>query len=216
VVKLKSNLMKKSLFVVGVLFVGLMTKTQNVSAQAFEEGVSVVQLGYGFPNLGKSLLTSGTEDGDYKAFGIGPIHARFEYGITDRYGIGVSINMVSFGAKWTSEGYTYDSNGFMTGTTTYDHKDKIGSWNILIRFNRHWDVNDKVDIYGGFGLGYNSWKWSHETNDPDYSDDSFSFPIPVGYEATVGLRYYFTDNIGAYIEGGWSKSLLQAGIAMKF
>src|SRR5688572_25566869 len=100
--------MKKNLFKIAlVAMLGVFATANSAKAQAFEEGVSVAQIGYGFPNLGKSLLTT-TDETDYKAFGFGPMHARFEYGITDTWGIGVSINVVSFGARWTQEEAVYD------------------------------------------------------------------------------------------------------------
>ena len=40
--------------------------------------------------------------------------------------------------------------------------------------------------------------------------------IPLGFESTIGLRYLFTDNIGAYMELGWSKSLMQFGVVGRF
>ena len=41
-------------------------------------------------------------------------------------------------------------------------------------------------------------------------------PVPVTFELTMGLRYYFTENIGVYVETGITRSLLQGGITARF
>ena len=139
--------------------------TSNVLAQSFEEGTKVGQVGYGFPNMGKVLFKA-IGDGsatDYKAKGIGPIHGRFEYGLTDKFGLGLSINFNTYGAEWSNVNGIYNSTTGLYTTATYDVK--VTSFNILVRGSRHWDVNDKVDIYSGFGLGYNSRKATIKTNE---------------------------------------------------
>ncbi|MBL0138904.1 MAG: hypothetical protein IPP86_10295 [Bacteroidetes bacterium] len=40
-------------------------------------------------------------------------------------------------------------------------------------------------------------------------DLSIFNPIPLGFETTVGARYYFTDNIGTYVEAGLVKVLFR-------
>ena len=34
----------------------------------------------------------------------------------------------------------------------------------------------------------------------------------MGFETTIGARYYFTDNIGLYAETGLAKAVIQAGL----
>ena len=39
--------------------------------------------------------------------------------------------------------------------------------------------------------------------------------IPLGFEATIGLRVFLNKNIGLYSEVGISKSLIQGGLSFK-
>jgi opacity protein-like surface antigen len=208
--------MKKIIYAVSLMAICSAGSMNTANAQAFEEGSMAATLGYGFPNLGKSILSAGDYYEDEKIFGVGPMHARFEYGLTDRFGIGVSINFATFGHTWNETYDVYNSTTGLYTSTTYEYEEKVTSLAFLIRFNRHFEVSDKVDIFSGFGLGYNSWKATYSSNNPNDTNESISFPIPIGMEATLGVRFYFTDNIGAYIEAGWAKSIIQGGIAFKF
>jgi outer membrane protein W len=188
---------------------------------AFGEGKIVISAGYGFPNLGKSLLKAYQNEADYSVGGIGPLHGKFEYGLSDKIGIGVSFNYVSFSASWkhTETNNTYDANGNVTGTTTATYSDKIAvnTMSALLRLNVHFATTDKLDPYWGIGAGYRTRNYKYETNDPtNNSDITLKGAIPFGFETTFGVRYFFTDNIGAYAELGIGKSLLQGGLAVKF
>ena len=211
--------MKKiKLFAVSIVLALLST---NAFAQAFEEGTKVGAIGIGWPNIGKLLYAadfagSGT---DYKATGIGPLHGRFEFGLTDRFGVGVSINYASYGAKWTEETSIYNPVTGQYTTGIYSYEIKTSAFALLIRGNRHWDVNDKVDIFSGFGIGYGGRNTKLTSTDPTWVEDNtnaYENLIPIAFEWTLGMRYYFNDNIGFYIEGGYAKSILQGGIVAKF
>lgn len=185
-------------------------------AQAYEEGKFIVSAGYGFPNWGKvftkaSIVNSSATN--VSATGFGPLHFKFEYGLTDRFGLGLSVNYNNFGFTWTEPNNNYSYSG---GPQTYNYTFKSSALAVNLRFNRHWEVNDKVDAYWGMGFGYSNTNWSETSNDPTYTKSTFTVPIPVSFETTIGMRYYFTENIGMYVEGGYAKSILQAGVVAKF
>ncbi len=188
--------------------------------QAFGQGKSVITVGYGFPSLIKSAFRAYESNLDYKVSGFGPAHLKYEYGVTDKIGLGLSIRYLTYKVQWSDEGTvtTYDTLGNPTGTTpvTYTSGYKGSSLGIMARMNFHFATGDKFDPYWGFGIGYGSYNFDYFTDDPDGGELSFKFPIPLAFESTVGCRYFFTDNIGAYAELGWGGSYLQAGLAAKF
>ena len=197
----------------------LMVNPSTSKAQAFDEGIGFASLGYGFPNLPKvlfDLADFGSFEDEYKSKGFGPIHARFEYGITEKLGIGVSVNYGNAGSSWVN-------NTTTSGGTAIAYKESLtyNTINALIRVNWHWVDHDKVDVYSGFGLGYNYVNVKFDSEDPnttrttDGVNELFNL-IPIGYEATVGMRYMFTEALGAYLEAGWSKSLFQFGVVYSF
>ena len=188
--------------------------TNNINAQSFEQGTMVTTLGYGFPSFGKAWLNTVDETtyGNYNATGFGPLHFRFEYGVLDKLGVGLNVNFNTFGHEFDYE--TYDNN---FDPITYTYSEKITAVNFIVHVKGHWVTNDKLDLYSGIGFGYSIWNYTSDSNDPYYNFDSFSSPIVVGIDITgIGLRYYFTDNIGAYAEVGYAKSIMQVGVAAKF
>jgi predicted porin len=187
--------------------------TNNLKAQAFEQGNIVVTVGYGVPNFGKALLSTVDESiyTNYDAKGFGPLHFRAEYGVGDKFGIGLNVNFNTFGAEWK-----YDDT-FWSGQV-YTYEEKLTAINFIPHFKFHYLDNDNLDLYSGFGIGYSIFNYTRESNDPnDIFLDSWSSPIAIGVDITaIGVRYYFTDNIGAYVEAGYAKSLINFGLAAKF
>lgn len=180
-------------------------------ASAFGQGKSIISVGYGFPNIGKAIFNVYDIYTDFKVTGIGPIHVKYEYGVSDKIGMGVSVNIVSSKVSWNEAAYGYND------TKTYEHRIKSNSYNILARMNLHFATQAKLDPYWGFGLGYSGRKWTYSSDDPnDLQSIALKNLIPLGFETTVGCRFYFTDNIGAYVEAGLSKSIVQGGLVAKF
>lgn len=139
--------------------------------------------------------------------------------VSDKVGIGASINFVNFGATYSevSSGDSLDNNQnwvHWTQTTKYTLATK--NYSALFRFNYHFVSNDNLDVYFGVGAGYRGGKTTYTSvpNDPDFSFDT-KIAIPVGMETTLGMRYFFTENIGAYTEIGLGKSLIQFGACFK-
>lgn len=185
--------------------------SSNRGGGVWEEGNMLFALGYGFPNFGKTLLKSTyIDETDAKITGFGPMHFRFEYALSETWGIGFSSNFNTYGIE-----YDYDDYNSLGQPVVYHWSEKITGINFLVRFNKHWAAGSKADIFSGTGLGYAYNKWTYKTDDPDYTNESWVFPIPVGFETTIGVRIFFTDNFAGYIEAGWAKSILQAGVCYK-
>jgi opacity protein-like surface antigen len=180
-------------------------------ASAFGQGKSIISIGYGFPNIGKAIFNVYDIYTDFKVTGFGPMHVKYEYGVSDKIGMGVSVNIVSSKVSWIESGY--GSNDSLS----YEHRIKSNAYSILARMNIHFATQAKIDPYWGFGLGYSGRKYTYSSDDPnDLQVIALKNLIPIGFESTVGCRFYFTDNIGAYIEAGFSKSIVQGGLVAKF
>ena len=188
------------------LIAAALLSSLGLYAQAWGEGSKVVSVGYGAPNLGKSILKIYENETGFDVSGFGPLHAKFEYGVSEKIGLGLSFNMVNFGASWREE---------FLGFETYTYNVDVTGWSVLARMNLHFATGDKIDPYWGFGLGYRSTTWTFTSDDPLFINTSFP-TFPFGFETTIGMRYYFIPNIGIYAEAGIAKSLIQAGVVAKF
>lgn len=170
--------------------------------QAYETGKVVITAGYGWPNLGKAVLVALVNDSavNVKVTGMGPVHFRAEYAISDGVGLGVSVNYISCGVTYTE--------------LPYEYKFSRSSLSILGRLNFHFGTTKELDPYFGIGAGYKQATWKFSSNDPSYIGESIPGFNPFGFETTIGVRYYFTPAFGIYTELGIAKSVVQAGLAV--
>ena len=194
--------------------VAALATTTESRAQAFDEETNSVSVGYGFvTTLGSINDSFGDKDTDYSE--LGPIYVKFEHAVSDNLGIG--LNLAYTTNEWAYR-YDADSNSDGVNDKQYDATNKRVAWSALVRLNWHIGDNDRFDPYAGFGLGYRNSTWTYSTTDPSGSESGVSIknPIALGMEFTIGARYFFTENIGAYLEAGAAKSVVQAGLAFKF
>lgn len=204
--------MKKKTLVIILLTVFVIS--DNIYAQSFKEGTHVINVGVGFPNIPLLLLkTNGYNTSEHKTSGAGPIHLRYEYAFTSGFGIGLSVNFNSYNTNWNSKQVVNNTS------ITYNNSIKGSSLNLLVRANKHWTVNEKIDVYFGAGIGYNHRKYEEIIESANNRTPTKSYGdaiLPIGIESTVGARYYITKNIGAYLDLGYAKDIIQTGIVARF
>ena len=197
--------------------------TGTVKSQSFSRGTNVVSAGYGIGGYGWSIRAaySGYSAFEgYKYSGFGPVVFSYERGITDKLGIGyIGVGgSVSYG----SFGVTYYQDGFNSATSQivpYEYGYRWGTLSITGRAAYHFDFsNDKLDVYTGAGVGFMSWSYRGTSTDPDFNADVYNnyASVPLAYQVFAGVRYYFTDNFGAYAEAGAGITLLNFGVNLKF
>lgn len=146
---------------------------------------------------GDKLLNVGIGLNSYYTGGT-PFGASFEVGITDQISVGGNLDYLStsydFGGKFTAI--------YVGGRGSYHV-------NELLKID-----NDKIDLYGGVGLGYRSFSWKDT-----YSGASLgsAYGSGVYFGLHIGGKYYFSDNIGAFVElGAIGSTNARIGVAFKF
>lgn len=205
---------KKQLLMFAMLFATTLISTiasaKGGGDGSFDKGTISVTAGYGY-GLAGSLFSAYDSYSDYTFSKLGPITARIEYGVSKKIGLGLSVNYSSYNVEWKQPG-VYPS----PSTTLYKAGFKGVGYSALLRMNLHFANGEKIDPYWGFGLGYRGGSYTFSSDDSHALNQSVKTLIPVGFETTIGLRYYFTPNIGAYAEVGLGKALAQVGVAFKF
>lgn len=203
--------MKGKLFIM-IALICMMAGTTTTKAQIVEEGNVVVDLYYGWPNLYttvlKELYADNAVDNSVKIGTLGPLGLRFEYMISDVVGVGLDAGYVN---TWVE----YEEEDIST-SVVYDYKVSVPKIHALFKMNFHFTKSDKVDAYGGFGVGYRNRSFKFTTNDPDFDEGNIDSLIPVGLRISIGTRYYFTENIGIGAEMGLGGPLLSFGISTRF
>lgn len=183
----------------------------NVQAQSYEQGNILVSAGYGFGNLGKAIFKTLKNEPGYSFSSIGPVFVKGEYAASDNVGLGLNIAYLGMnvGLDYTN----IDQNGELQ---TYHADLKSTGYSILGRVNFHFANGDKIDPYVGVGAGFRSGSLNSTDNDPN-DDYNFSYKtlIPIGFETTLGVRYYVIDMLGIYAEIGLAKAPIQLGLTYK-
>ncbi len=180
---------------------------------------------YGFPNLFESILktdanniqnsTSGTSAstaiGSLSIYGIGPMGAKAEYLLTDKFGMGIDFNYSNVGIKFSNA--TVDQNG---NAVTYNYNLSSPAIRAMLGFNFHFVRTDKLDVYWAVKAGYYNRSFGMVTNDPNYRLN-LSLGDPLAFRIEIGMRYFFTENIGLNVNLGFPGGpLIAAGVSFKF
>jgi hypothetical protein len=156
-------------------------------AQSFQKGNKLIGVGYTFG-------ISGYEN---TKFTFPPLFGQFEYALTDKLSLGVSV----------------DYNRF-TYTRTYDQA-TVGGGNLLplLQGSYHAFTTDKLDPYISVLAGYNFYYSGATVASSTLNPDIFV----AG--AALGARYYLTQNIGLFAEGSalllGEAAYLKVGVCVK-
>lgn len=189
------------------------TLEKNKTNSSAPNELSSVQLGYGFlafaGTLLESTLSATSIDESHSQFG--PIYAKYEYMIEDEIGIGINFAYLENQVTYTS--LSQSINGNLVSEKAFRR-----TWSVIFRINYHFARSKKVDPYVGGGFGYRNTAFRYEypstpSNNTKYKNNTL---FPMGFEATMGVRFYLNDFIGFYAETGLAKSVLQAGASFKF
>ncbi|HIP35753.1 MAG TPA: hypothetical protein EYG85_02750 [Crocinitomix sp.] len=185
----------------------------NANAQAVSKGSILIDAYYGFPNFGSALLKQIDGVENAKITGVGPMGGRFEYMVADKFGIGIDFIYNSVNISGTID--STDNLGNVV--ETYDLKVFSQRYRPQIRMNYHFVSNEELDAYVGVGVGANIRRFGFKTDYPNYDGNSaVGALIPVSMRLALGMRYFFTDNIGANLELGLGGPFVSGGLSFKF
>lgn len=181
-----------------ILIASLLVSQLSFSQSTFSKGNNYASISYGLGAIGANWTKIYSSLPNYKASTIGPLGAYFERGVTNKIGIGISVN------------YLRNSASYDMGSTAVDMT--ISQLAIAIRGAYHFKLsNTKFDPYAGAGLAYRNFSYKSSV-----SSVNFAFGSPVGIQAFAGSRYFFTNNIAAFAEIGYGVSYLNIGGTIKF
>lgn len=205
---------KKIISGVALAIFAACVQPNTASAQAVEEGNILIDVYYGFPNLygatfKRAYANSGTEE-NVKISSLGPIGLRGEYMVSDKIGLGLDVGFNNTKLTYT-EFDAADNKDYDYDFTTQ----KIGA---MVTFNFHFlESNDNLDAYFMVGAGYGNRSFKFTSTDPNYTDETIDGLIPVASRVGVGMRYFFTDNIGLNLAIGFGQGgLVNGGLSLKF
>jgi len=196
----------KKLFFTLVLAASFMT--MNAQSNDYKM-VAGLHAGY---SLTGALFNSGSDASPLPA-----IQATFDYGLTDKVSIGAAVSYQNIDLGSTSNTYVDADGNTQTESvsTTYNRS------NFAIRPLFHYGGDSNLDMYSGLRIGWLGRDYTSNSNDPSFNPVNFFGADSGGRFAlgvtAFGLRYYFTDNIGAGIEINiGSPHITNVGVSARF
>ena len=159
--------------------------------EVFHKGTTAINAGIGLGSY-------------YNSLSIPPLSISLDYGVADNLinGNNGSISVGGF------VGYAASSfSGWTADKVTVSYA-ALGARGAF-----HYQFAPKLDTYAGLMLGYNiaSSSWSGVEYNTHASASS-----GVALGGYFGARYFFTENIGAFAELGYSIAYLNLGATFKF
>ena len=196
--------MKKSILLAIIFFAIL----NQAPAQCLPQGSFNISVGYGYNAFVKTYIKSFEDEVGFKYSALGPIHAKAEYMLGNRVGLGLSLNYLSYKLSYTQ----------YNASLTYTESAQFSTLSALARFNFYYVNTDKLAVYTGTGVGYKTYKWvfKNDGNVETVTREDLLVIPPVGFELTTGIKYMFIPNVGVYAEVGIAKSIIQAGMTFSF
>ncbi len=193
--------------------------TPYASKDMFYEGITNVSIGYGWGTFFSLFYTNYNSANSYKNSSTGPLYLKWERGLSDNFSLGINLAYIQYKITYDFQGYTYPSYT----TLNYFETDTYTSFSALLRANWHFSQAESIDPYFGLGFGYRYGDVTYTSNIPNGGYSSYynsskttTYKFPFGFETTLGLRVKFSPTIGGFIEAGFAKSAIQAGINFRY
>lgn len=188
----------------------------SAKAQSDAEFKHTLSFGAGAPNLPVLFFNIYESKKNFTSEGKGPFHIKYENRINNFLSLGLNINNMSYHVSYTED--VLDTVNGIVLPNNIDIRSNNTAFNV--RGNIHFinpEKNDKIDVYLGLGLGLRFGKLKVSSQ---YESFTPSIKLPnlsrIGFESTIGMRYFLADNIGVYAEFGPAKSLIQGGLSVRF
>jgi len=177
-------------------------------AQIVEKGNASLEAYFGAPDIYKIVFRSALGNSVYNVNtrAQGPFGARFDYMLSKRIGIGADIWYVNT----TINGIYNPTNTTTAAANNIYFDGKLMRINLVPRLTIHLSKHDKFDPYfhAGVGFLYSRFQFS-STNKSAYNEKN---PLgPIAFRVGMGLKYYFTPELGAVIDAGLGGPLISIG-----
>ncbi len=205
--------MKKKVAVSVLVLVLSLFINSSSSAQAFDDGANIISLGFGLPpskRIQDDFVYN--YNYDYKLKNYGTAVLKYERGLHKYFGIGLNLEYSA-----SRQTYKYASAADPQNYQyLYDVKNKTIAG--YVRFNGHLPVGQKLDFYGGVGLGYSNEIRNYKDTNPAVKDPERNQRKSVfdfDYQITAGARFMIKDHVGMFFEIGKATTICQLGLAFK-
>ena len=197
---------------------GLRAQTIDNKKSAVKEGDNTINIYYGTNLLSGIYKRLAVESAvDLRVRSLGPIGLVYEHMVSEVVGVGAELGYSQTNLDFHNYDTYYDSQTNQNYADTYNYNMQFTTMRAMFRANFHFADAEKFDAYALVSAGYRTTTFKYTTDNP-YDDTHVNFRtlIPVGVKPGIGLRYFFTDNIGLNMEIALGTPLMCGGLSFKF
>lgn len=130
-----------------------------------------------------------------------------------------SSNLFSVMGAWDHGvvGELWDSKSALSvgAQAGFSAAENVGSFAIGPTVGLHYHFVPQLDLYGRLMLGFAT-IWVNDTNINNALGLKTSSKSGFGWNFALGARYFFNDNIGAFVEVGYGISVANVGVSFRF
>ncbi len=179
--------------------------------QIVQRKSNTVEVYYGIPDWWHSWLRYDLNSNVYSLNiqSTGPWGARYEHMLNRRVGLGADIWYVS--TSFTGLYNQTSTSGTSPNSSIVSFNGKLSRLNALLRMTLHLSSHEKLDPYVHFGFGYLYSNYHFQSTNKSVYDQSNALP-PVTIRFGMGLKYYFSQDFGTFIDVGIGGPLVSIGI----
>lgn len=162
-----------------------------------------ISVGYGFPNLDNYLLADFYDYYNGHTTQTGPVIASIDYHFSRRSAIGIMVNYGKVSRPY------YD---YYTGEHTFNGQ--LTNTAVLLNFTRYMGFSQKIMPYTRTAIGINTGQSEYIALDGSKFAD-IADGTTLAYQAGLGVQFN-AKHSGFFVEAGYGKYILAAGLTMRF
>jgi len=170
---------------------------QTINAQNEEyRSVISVSAGYSFTGTLINGIETAINSDAFSVKSIPVLQVTYDYGINKFFSVGLAAGYQNFDFSIDDYSFTNDAGSEIIESVSANYS----RLNVALRPLFHYANNGELDLYSGFRVGY-----LNRSLNSDSTDETLDLGLIEGGKfafgvTAFGLRYYFTDNIGAGLE----------------
>jgi len=179
---------------------------QNQNLPKFQPSLNI-SLGYSFPNLDADQLPDFFNFYRGTSTQTGPFTGAIDYQFSRSSSIGILVTHGNVSVPYYSFGNSSGSPD-MTG--------KLDNWAFMLDLVNYMPVSSRtISPYVRTAIGINTWTQTF-TDGSGNPQNVNNTPSVLAYQVGLGAKFFLTKNSGLFIEAGYGKYILNAGLSFKF
>jgi hypothetical protein len=168
-----------------------------------------LSVGYGFPNLDQNEFFQfyNFYRGDVNQ--TGPVWGSLDYRFNRYTSVGATVAYGKVSAPF------YDFRSAAPEPPAFTGK--MEDWTVMFNLVRYMPVNKTVEPYLKTAIGVNLWTQSYtDSTGINVVSPNAEKPSMLAYQASLGVKFNIDKGTGLFIEAGYGKYILGAGLSFKF